>query len=124
MKKIFFLLAGVLTFFACDPTHEDIGNDGHISLDDLIAKTTVTVDQDGTGKNGNVITCNTSAPVAATWTFFDKVFNEISFDIIIFLKKGCEILIIPEFINSIDIEFSVKLSFIHVSNTVPLCYNC
>ena len=76
MKKIFFLLAGVLTFFACDPTHEDIGNDGHISLDDLIAKTTVTVDQDGTGKNGNVITCNTSAPVAATWTFFDKVFNE------------------------------------------------
>lgn len=76
MKKIFFLLAGVFTFFACDPTHEDISNDGHISLDDLLAKTSVTVDQDGTGKNGNVITCNTSAPVVARWTFFDKVFNE------------------------------------------------
>lgn len=76
MKKILFLLAGVFTFFACDPTHEDISNDGHISLDDLLAKTSVTVDQDGTGKNGNVITCNTSAPVVARWTFFDKVFNE------------------------------------------------
>ena len=76
MKKILFLLAGVFTFFACDPTHEDIGNDGHISLDDLIAKSTVTVDQDGTGKNGNVITCNTSAPVAATWTYYDQVWND------------------------------------------------
>jgi hypothetical protein len=76
MKKIFFLLAGVFTFFACDPTHEDIGNDGHISLDDLIAKTSVTVDQDANGMNGNVITCTTSAPVTTAWTYYDQVWND------------------------------------------------
>ena len=73
MKKILFLLvAAVCAFAACDPTHEDISNGGHITLDELKAKTTVTVDKAASGLNGNVITCQTLAPVNAKWDFAGK----------------------------------------------------
>ena len=73
MKKILLLLVvAVCAFAACDPIHEDIGNGGHITLDELKAKTTVTVDKAASGKNGNVITCQTSAPVNAKWDFAGK----------------------------------------------------
>ncbi len=73
MKKILFLLvAAVCAFAACDPTHEDISNGGHITLDELKAKTTVTTDKAASGQNGNVIICQTSAPVNAKWTIGGK----------------------------------------------------
>ena len=73
MKKILFLLVVTVCFFAaCDPIHEDISNAGHITLDELKAKTTVTVDKAANGKNGNVITCETLAPVNAKWTIGGK----------------------------------------------------
>ena len=72
MKKIFLFFAAVCAFAACDPTHEDISNGGHITVDELKAKTTVTVDKDANGLNGNVITCSTSAPVNAKWTIAGK----------------------------------------------------
>ena len=75
MKKIIFLLcAAVCAFAACDPVHEDFSNGGHISLDELKAKTTVSVDKTPDGKNGNVITCKTSAPVNAKWDIGGKDF--------------------------------------------------
>ena len=58
--------------FACDPVHEDISTNGHITVEELIAKTTVTTDKSGDGKNGNIITCKTSAPVTAVWTIAGK----------------------------------------------------
>ena len=73
MKKILLLLVvAVCSFAACDPIHEDISNGGHITLDELKAKTTVTVDKAGSGLNGNVITCQTLAPVNAKWDFAGK----------------------------------------------------
>lgn len=73
MKKILFLLvAAVCAFAACDPTHEDISNAGHITADELKAKTTVTVDKAASGLNGNCITCQTLAPVNAKWTLGGK----------------------------------------------------
>ena len=72
MKKIFLFFAVVSMLFACDPTHEDISNDGRITLDELKAKSTVSVDQAPNGQNGNVITCTTSAPVNAKWTLGGK----------------------------------------------------
>lgn len=76
MKKILFLLvAAVCAFAACDPTHEDISNGGHITLDELKAKTTVTVDKAASGLNGNVITCQTLAPVNARWDIGGKDFE-------------------------------------------------
>ena len=73
MKKIFLLFAAVIMMFACDPTHEDISNGGHISADELKAMSTVSVDVDPTtGQNGNVITCSTSAPVNAKWSVGGK----------------------------------------------------
>ena len=74
MKKIFLLFAAVCVMFACDPTHEDISNDGHITIDELKAKTSVTVDKASSGQNGNVITCTTSAPVNAKWNIGGKEF--------------------------------------------------
>ena len=75
MKKIFFLLvAAVCTFAACDPTHEDIGNAGHITADELKAQTSITVDKAASGQNGNVITCQTSAAVNAVWNIGGKDF--------------------------------------------------
>ena len=56
MKKIFLFFAAVSVLFACDATHEDISNGGHISADQLRASSSVTVDKASNGKNGNVIT--------------------------------------------------------------------
>ena len=72
MKKIFMLFAAVSVIFACNPTHEKISNDGHISADELKAKSSVTVDIAPDGKNGNVVSCTTSAPVNAKWTIGGK----------------------------------------------------
>jgi hypothetical protein len=72
MKKIFLLFAAVGLLFACDPVHEDIKNGGHISADELKAMSSVTVDKDASGLNGNVITCTTSAPVNAVWSIGGK----------------------------------------------------
>lgn len=74
MKKIFLVFAAVFAFGACDPIHEDINNGGHISVDELKAKTSVTVDQASSGQNGNVITCTTAAPVTAKWNIGGKEF--------------------------------------------------
>lgn len=72
MKKIFLIFAAACAFVACDPVHEDISNDGHITVEELKAKTTVTVDKADNGLNGNVITCSTSAPVNAKWEIGGK----------------------------------------------------
>ena len=72
MKKIFLIFAAIGAMVACDSTHEDISNAGHITLDELKAKTTVTVDKAASGKNGNVITCETLAPVNAKWDIGGK----------------------------------------------------
>ena len=74
MKKIFLLFVAVCALFACDPTHEKVSNDGHITIDELKAKTTVTVDKAASGLNGNVISCQTLAPVNAKWTIGGKDF--------------------------------------------------
>ena len=74
MKKIFLLFVAVCALFACDPTHEKISNDGHITIDELKAKTVVTVDKAASGANGNVISCQTLAPVNAKWTIGGKDF--------------------------------------------------
>ena len=74
MKKIFLMFVAVCALFACNPTHEDISNDGHISIDELKAKTIVTVDKAASGLNGNVISCQTLAPVNAKWTIGGKDF--------------------------------------------------
>ena len=72
MKKIYLFIAAVGMLFACDATHEDISNGGHITADELRAKSSVTVDKASSGENGNVITCMTSAPVNAKWTLGGK----------------------------------------------------
>ena len=72
MKKIFLFFAIVCVIIACNPTHEDISNGGHITADELKAMSTVTVDNDGQGHTGNIITCNTTAPVNAKWTIAGK----------------------------------------------------
>jgi hypothetical protein len=74
MKKIFLIFAAVCALFACDPTHEDISNGGHISVDELKAKSTVTVDKAASCLNGNVVTCSTSAAVNAKWSIGGKEF--------------------------------------------------
>jgi len=74
MKKIFLLFAAVCAFVACDPTHEDISNGGHITDAELLAMSTVTVDKAASGKNGNVISCFTTAPVNAKWDIGGKEF--------------------------------------------------
>ena len=72
MKKILLIFAAICAFAACNPTHESISNDGHITADELKAKSSVTVDIAADGKNGNVVTCTTSAPVNAVWTIAGK----------------------------------------------------
>ncbi len=74
MKKILLLFVAVCAFAACDSVHEDVGNGGHITADELKAKTSVTVDKDQSGQNGNVVTCSTSAPVNAKWSIGGKEF--------------------------------------------------
>ena len=72
------LIAAVFTFVGCDPTHEDISNGGHISIDELLAKTTVMTDKAPSGANGNVIICETLAPVNAVWDIGGKTFISTS----------------------------------------------
>lgn len=72
MKKIILLFVAAFAIIACDPTHEDISNGGHITVDELRANSSVTVDKAPSGQNGNVITCTTSAPVNAKWTLGGK----------------------------------------------------
>ena len=72
MKKIFLVFAAVCALVACDPIHEDISNGGHISVDELKAKSSVTVDKAAGGLNGNVVTCSTSAAVNAKWSIGGK----------------------------------------------------
>ena len=75
MKKILFLLsAAVCLIVACDSLHEDISNDSNITVDELKAMSTVTVDKSDDGKNGNVITCQTLAAVNAKWDIGGKEF--------------------------------------------------
>ena len=74
MKKILLFIAAVGMLVACDPVSEYISNAGHITLDELKAKTTVTVDKAASGQNGNVISCSTSAPVNAKWDIGGKEF--------------------------------------------------
>lgn len=75
MKKILFLFfAAACVLIACDPVSEDISNAGHITLDELKAKTTVSVDKAADGQNGNVISCETLAPVNAKWNIGGKEF--------------------------------------------------
>ncbi len=75
MKKILFLLvATVCAFAACEPVQEDISNGGNITVDELKAKSSVTVDKAPNGQNGNVITCKTSAPVNAKWNIGGREF--------------------------------------------------
>ena len=49
MKKIILLFVAICAYVACDPTQEDFSNGGHITLDELKAKTTVTVDKAASG---------------------------------------------------------------------------
>lgn len=73
MKKIFLLFVAICAIAACNPTHEDINIGGNITADELKAKTSVTLDIDPvTGKNGNIVTCSTSAPVNASWSIAGK----------------------------------------------------
>ena len=72
MKKIILVFAAVCAIIACDPIHEDIGNAGHITADQLKSMTSISVDKAASGANGNVITCQTSAPVNATWNIGGK----------------------------------------------------
>jgi len=72
MKKIFLFLAAVCVLVACDPTHEDISIGGNISAEELKNLSSVTLDKDASGKNGNVLTCTTSAAVTAKWTVAGK----------------------------------------------------
>jgi hypothetical protein len=72
MKKIFLVFAAVCAIIACDPGHDDIGNAGHITADQLKSMTTISVDKAASGANGNVITCSTSAPVNACWNIGGK----------------------------------------------------
>ena len=75
MKKIFLMFVAICAFAACDPTHENISNGGHISVEDLVKKTIVTTDIDpATGQNGNVIMCSTSANVNAKFNIGGKDF--------------------------------------------------
>ena len=74
MKKIYLVFAAVCAIFACNPVHEDISNSGHITIEELKAKTRIVVDKNAKGDNGNVITCSTSAPVNAKWNIGGKEF--------------------------------------------------
>ena len=72
MKKIFFLLVAICTFYACDPVQEDISMGSSITEQQLKEMCTVVTDKAPNGKNGNVITCSTSAPVSAAWHIMGK----------------------------------------------------
>ena len=73
-KNIILLFVALSAIVACDPTHEDISNAGNITIDELKAKSSITVDKAASGANGNVITCQTSATVNAKWDIGGKEF--------------------------------------------------
>lgn len=68
MKKIFLFIATVCALASCDPVEEDVSNGGAITRDQLHAKTTVEFNKTPEGKNGNMLHCETTAPVTAKWT--------------------------------------------------------
>ncbi len=68
MKKIFLFLAAACALASCESEQEDISNGGHITLEELVAKSTVTL-------VGNEVTCETKAPVNASWTIVGKTFT-------------------------------------------------
>ena len=68
------MFVAICAFAACDPTHEKISNGGHITVDELRAKTIVTTDIAPSGANGNVISCETLAPVTAKFNIGGKDF--------------------------------------------------
>ena len=73
MKKLYFLLAAACSLYACDPVHEDITNGSKITAEELKAMTSITTDSRNDSA-GNVITCNTSAPVNVVWSIGGKSF--------------------------------------------------
>ena len=73
-KNLILLFVAICAFAACDPIHEDISNAGGITKDELMSKTSITVDKAQSGKNGNVITCQTLAAVNAMWDIGGKEF--------------------------------------------------
>ena len=114
MKKIFLMLVAVCAFAACDPIHEKIGNAGHITLEELKAKTTVTVDKAASGLNGNVITCSTSAPVNAKWTMGGKSFtSNYAWKK---MKLGDHVVTL----TALSILFLVRKSLIHWLSTISM----
>lgn len=72
MKKLFFILAAACALVACDPVKEDITNNSSITAEQLKEMTIVKTDKAASGKNGNVITCETHAPVVAGWNIAGK----------------------------------------------------
>lgn len=78
MKKIFLLLSATCALVACDPVHEDISNAGSITEEQLKESCVVTTDKAADGRNGNVISCETSAPVTALWSINGKKFTSNS----------------------------------------------
>lgn len=59
---------------ACEPEQEDISNGGHITVDQLREMSSVTLDKSSDGKDGNVVRCETHAPVNAYWDIRGKRF--------------------------------------------------
>lgn len=64
MKKIIFLLViAVCAIVACNPVHEDISNGGHITADELKAKSTVVVDKVIKIAEQTTVTATAGAPI-------------------------------------------------------------
>ena len=63
MKKIFLLFAAVGVLIACDPVHEKIDNGNHISVEELIAQSTVIVDKVSQIAGEKIYTAAKDAPV-------------------------------------------------------------
>lgn len=74
MKKIFLFLASACALASCDPVSEDISNAGHMSKEEIRSKSEVSLDVASDGRNGNVVSCFTSAPVVAKWDIRGKQF--------------------------------------------------
>ena len=64
MKKILFLLlVAVCVIVACNPVHEDVSNGGHITVEELRAKSTVIVDKVSQIADKGTYTATKEAPV-------------------------------------------------------------
>ncbi len=66
------LFAAACALVACNPVQEDFKNGGYITVEELKAQTSVSLDLAENGKNGNVLTCVTHAPVNAVWNINGK----------------------------------------------------